>query len=163
MSALRPCAATAHTLIGRGYIASGKRLSVSTQQLTSCTPNPRHCGGTGGCSGATFQLAADYIARAGALTSDDVYPYTSGTTSETGECKYDPLSMPPVLTLKGYTQLSSNNKTEALAAIAKGPVSISVAASKWFLYGGGVFDGCTTAGDAISTFHLCYNTLSLKS
>ena len=29
---------------------------LSTQSLTSCTPNPLECGGTGGCYGSLAQL-----------------------------------------------------------------------------------------------------------
>ena len=141
--------AAAHTFIGRANIASGKDVSVSAQQITSCTPNPRKCGGSGGCQGATFQLAADYITKEGFLTTAEAYPYTSGSTGSTGSCKLD-ASMPRALTIGGYTELPKNNKTALLAEVAKGgPVSVSVAASKWFLYGGGVFDGCTSSKDGI--------------
>ena len=27
-----------------------------------CVPNPKSCGGTGGCSGATVELAMSYVA-----------------------------------------------------------------------------------------------------
>jgi cathepsin L len=141
--------ATAHTLNGRGNIASGTTVRVSTQQLTSCTPNPRHCGGTGGCFGATFQLAADYLIDAGFVTTEAAYPYISGRTEKTEDCRFDDLSMPPELSIRGYVSLPRNNKTALLEELTKGPVAVSVAASNWFLYGGGVFDGCTKQGDAI--------------
>jgi cathepsin L len=141
---------TSHTLLGRSFIASGKHISVSPQQLTSCTPNPRHCGGTGGCRGATFQLAADYLIGAGFLTTEKAYPYVSGTTEETGECEFDESSMPRSLSISGYVNLQRNNKTALLEQIAEGgPVSVSVAASAWFLYGGGIYDQCTKNGDAV--------------
>ncbi len=31
------------------------------QELVSCMSNPNSCGGTGGCSGATAELAFDYL------------------------------------------------------------------------------------------------------
>jgi cathepsin L len=140
--------ATAHTLIGRAFIESDKHITVSTQQITSCTPNTRHCGGTGGCKGATFQLAADYLQQTPFLTTEEAYPYRSGSTGSTGQCKFDDGSMPPSMSIGGYVDLPANNKTELLKEVARGgPVAVSVAASAWFLYGGGVFDGCSSQGD----------------
>jgi cathepsin L len=139
---------TTHTLLGRSFIKSGKHVSLSPQQITSCTPNPRHCGGSGGCHGATFQIAADYLVKEEFVTSEKAYPYRSGTSQETGDCKFDASSMPPVLSIGGYVELPKNNKTALLAEIARGgPVAVSVAASAWFLYGGGIFDGCSSQGD----------------
>lgn len=39
--------------------------SFSAQQLVNCVPNPRECGGTGGCMGATVELALAYAQHAG--------------------------------------------------------------------------------------------------
>ena len=44
---------------------TGSLLELSTQQLTSCTPNPNSCGGTGGCNGGTQELAFDYVTKNG--------------------------------------------------------------------------------------------------
>merc|ERR550514_1085701 len=32
----------------------GQNLKLSAQALVDCVPNPQHCGGTGGCDGATW-------------------------------------------------------------------------------------------------------------
>ncbi len=138
--------AAAHTLIGRAQIVSGKDIVVSQQQITACTPNPRHCGGTGGCRGATFQLAADYLMNEAGLASDEDYPYTAGSGS-TGTCKFDPFTMPPIMTISGYDELPKNNKTALLQELNNGPVSVSVAATTWSFYGGGLFNGCTKNKD----------------
>ena len=42
-------------------IASGQLEELSTQQMTSCAPNPLSCGGDGGCSGSTPPLGYSYI------------------------------------------------------------------------------------------------------
>merc|ERR1712025_562153 len=42
------------------------------------------CGGTGGCMGSIPQLGYTYIQLFGHVTEDD-YPYTSGTTTNTGD------------------------------------------------------------------------------
>merc|ERR1719384_1442243 len=67
-------------------LQTGKLLSLSPQQLTSCTPNPQKCGGSGGCSGATAQLAFNYTAQAGLSEIWD-YPYESGITGGSGACQ----------------------------------------------------------------------------
>jgi hypothetical protein len=45
--------------------------TFSAQQILECTPNPKKCGGTGGCKGATAELAMDYVARYGSQTEED--------------------------------------------------------------------------------------------
>ena len=41
-------------------IATGKLFIFSEQQILSCSVNPLQCGGTGGCSGATQEIAFNY-------------------------------------------------------------------------------------------------------
>ncbi|CAJ1433323.1 unnamed protein product, partial [Effrenium voratum] len=41
---------------------------LSAQQLVDCVPNPRNCGGSGGCSGATVELAMAYTLKNGLAT-----------------------------------------------------------------------------------------------
>merc|ERR1719394_1691528 len=67
-------------------LKTGHLLELSPQQLTSCTPNPDQCGGDGGCDGATASLAFSYTIKAG-ISSQWLYPYTSGITGMTGKCK----------------------------------------------------------------------------
>ena len=35
-------------------------VELSPQQIVSCSPNPMHCGGTGGCSGSIVQMGFTY-------------------------------------------------------------------------------------------------------
>jgi cathepsin L len=46
----------------------GGNRTFSVQQIISCTPNPEHCGGSGGCGGATPALALAYVSKAGCRT-----------------------------------------------------------------------------------------------
>jgi len=43
----------------------GLPAEFSTDQLVACTLNPHKCGGTGGCDGATAELAYEYVLRKG--------------------------------------------------------------------------------------------------
>merc|ERR1712130_705379 len=68
--------------------------------VTACTPNPLSCGGTGGCYGSIPQLGYTYIQLFGHVSETD-YPYTSGTTTETGDCMYDFTNTAPVVGITG--------------------------------------------------------------
>jgi len=119
-------------------IATGEAAPVlSPQQIVSCSPNPDHCGGSGGCDGSTQPLAFNYTETAG-LTSEKSYPYEGVT----GTC--DKSKIQPVGSNTGYVQLEKNNYTELMnALVTKGPISISVAAGGigWQLYFGGIMSG----------------------
>lgn len=47
---------------------------LSTQELVSCVHNPNQCGGTGGCEGATAELAYNYVANHG-IMKEESFPY----------------------------------------------------------------------------------------
>jgi hypothetical protein len=116
----------------------------SRQQLTSCTPNS-HCGGQGGCAGNVAKFALDYVQQAGGLIPESLYPYTSGDDGVTGECKADLVAKAPkIVSVGGFKSLAANDVDALLEALQKGPVTVSVAASAWHLYGGGIFNGCHT-------------------
>merc|ERR1719265_2661350 len=66
--------AAATVLEGHYEIYSGKFRTFSTQQMVSCTPNPRECGGKGGCSGATAELAMEWVLHHGCADETEV-PY----------------------------------------------------------------------------------------
>jgi cathepsin L len=126
------------TLESAVAIATGKLFVLSPQEIVSCSPNPDHCGGSGGCQGSTQQLAFNYTMSAGIVTESD-YPYQgmTGTCSKSKSAK-------PVAGIKGYVTVPPNNYTAFANAIAtKGPISITVAAGSmgWQMYSRGVFGG----------------------
>merc|ERR1719420_2496712 len=55
-------------------IASGKLLTLAPQTYVNCVKNPHQCGGTGGCEGATMELAFNLTADAGIALETDM-PY----------------------------------------------------------------------------------------
>lgn len=106
----------------------GKELSF--QQVVDCTPNPKHCGGTGGCHGATTELAFERARRYGIVMMD----------AYKGSCDEQ---VPSAVKIQGFVRLPENSASHLLHAVAtKGPVTVSVDAGPWFSYGGGVFSGC---------------------
>jgi len=127
------------TLESHLSIATGTASpKLSPQQIVSCSPNPQHCGGTGGCDGSTQPLAFNYTATAG-ITTESNYPYQGST----GTCQQSKIN--PVAYNKGYAELTVNSYTELVDAVAnKGPIAISIAAGGFAFqfYGGGVLKNC---------------------
>jgi cathepsin L len=68
--------ATVSMMDAHSELHQTKRKAFSPQQLVNCVPNPRECGGQGGCQGATVELGMAYIERMG-LTEDTETPYTA--------------------------------------------------------------------------------------
>ena len=122
-------------------IATGQLVELSPQQLTSCVANPRRCGGAGGCYGATCQLGFEYWKKVG-VTTNKLYPYTSGSSGRSGSCRFNAKKMPPVFRSTGYAQLPTNDAAAHVAALQKGPLGVSVASDKMMFYSSGVFDTC---------------------
>lgn len=106
-----------------------------------CAPNPDSCGGTGGCSGATAEIAFEYVTNSIGLLQEFQYPYTSYYGKDF-VCTM-PEDQEGVAGINGYVQLPTNNMTALMNAIATvGPVAVSVDASAWSAYSSGVFNGC---------------------
>jgi len=123
-------------------IETGNLPELSSQQVTACTPNTLHCGGTGGCMGSIPQLGYTYIQLFGHVTESD-YPYMSGTTAQTGDCEYDFENTAPVVGITGYNTLAANDQDAVMTHLAEvGPLGVAVYASGWGGYGGGVYTGC---------------------
>jgi cathepsin L len=120
-------------------IATGELFALSQQQITSCTPDPQECGGTGGCAGAIAELAFDYIKGKG-QQQEWTYPYTS-YTGNSGTCQ---TITEPVINISGYTKVAHNDADAVAHALAHaGPLAISVDASHWSDYETGVYSGCS--------------------
>jgi len=131
---------TTSALEAHADIHFGVSVPLSEQEVVSCTPNLHHCGGSGGCDGATAELALDYLAGKGGIAMDQDYQYTS-LYGDTGVCDAEKMKSPAVL-IGGYTSVPSNNLQALMYAVSKGPVVVAVDATPWSFYGGGVFNSC---------------------
>ena len=140
---------------------SGQR-SFSAQELVSCVPNLRKCGGTGKCGGATVELAFQYVMEHPLQTDADVpYDGTDGTCSHSSSLmqqrslRSSDLDVaavgfhgansdaPGMQFMSGWERLPENEYSPLLRAIyERGPVAVSVDASKWSSYESGIFDSC---------------------
>jgi len=125
-------------------IATNKTVQLSAQQMVSCTPNLNECGGSGGCNGATAELAFKYLVDNGGIAAEQTWAYTSGSGAD-GSCNKEQHKH---VTIAGFNTLPINQYWPLMQALYQaGPVVISVDASNWFMYDQGVFSGC--AKDAV--------------
>jgi len=117
-------------------VASGKLLVLAPQTYVNCVKNPGKCGGTGGCEGATMELAFNLTAQTGIALESDM-PYAGRDEA----CK----AYKAAVKVSGYVKNPTNDAAALETAVAtKGPQAITVAAEAWQFYGGGVFTGCTS-------------------
>jgi cathepsin L len=154
------CWAFAATAVLESHIAlqTSTLFELSEQELVSCVHNPHHCGGNGGCTGSTVEIAFDFVSQHG-MVDEWSFGYQSGhgakvnctimDEQDQSNIKDKNKNTPPsgtkikgaVASIVGFASLPSNSYRNLLQAVATmGPVAVSVAASSWGLYKGGVFD-----------------------
>jgi len=130
--------ASAETIESMWAISTGKLVELSEQNILDCVQNTHHCGGTGGCQGGTAEIAFEYVENKG-IASEWTYPYVS-YSGKNFACNSASSAFAKV---GGYVTLPANQPAPLMSAVADlGPIAISVDASNWHFYAGGVFDGC---------------------
>lgn len=157
--------ATSSMLEGRFEVANeGGGRTFSAQQLVNCVPNPRSCGGTGGCQGATVELAMSYIEKRGLKTNEEVQyqahlgrcqapvrgspRFSSSSFLEVEKHErheddhHDHDQGSATIGLRSWKKLPTNKALPLMNAVQNGPVAISVGAKPFHFYKGGVFDDC---------------------
>jgi cathepsin L len=113
---------------------------LGPQELVDCAANPRHCGGTGGCEGATAQVGFRFATEG--MSTMEQYPYTA----KDGKC--ESAGKPNQYAIDGFINVPTNDANALMAAVAfQGPISISVDANSWSSYEGGIYDGCKQNAD----------------
>lgn len=159
------CWAFASTAVLESHIAlqTGTLFELSEQELVSCAPNPQHCGGYGGCTGSTAEIAYNFVAKHG-IVQEWNFGYdsfhgqavncslTPGPSSLRGA---DSMFADSVASIAGYASLESNDYTTLMNAVAKlGPVAVSVACHPWIFYQSGVFYAPLNSTSATDINHL---------
>lgn len=136
--------AGATVLQAHTQIHTGKVRTFSAQQLVSCVQNPQHCGGDGGCRGATVELAYAWVMNNG-LAEDYQVPYAGAD----GSCGSNSTQIafstggPAAFGMHGWERLPENQYEPLLRALAeRGPVAVSVSGASWAVYENGIYDGC---------------------
>ena len=139
---------TTGALEGAYYIAHGKLLSFSEQQLVSCD-NLRNGGRDHGCNGGLMDNAFSWIQKNDGLCLEEDYPYTSGTTKSAGNCETT-CSVVSDSDIQSYHDVDANSDSAMMSALSQQPVSIAIQADQkdFQLYQSGVFTGsCGTQLD----------------
>jgi len=152
---------TALVLGAHAEIYGSSQATFSSQELVSCVPNRRHCGGSGGCDGATAELAMAYTLANGLKTDAVNSAFTKGSCDSSSSSSFlqaeggdnlqdagvrtaSPGNAGPSFNMLGWEKLPENEYQPLLRAVAEhGPVVISVAADGWDSYSSGIFDSCS--------------------
>lgn len=144
------------------YVGSVRNFSA--QQIISCAPDPRHCGGKGKCEGSTVELAFDWVLHKGCATQEEV-PYQgqdltekiakcSASSSLSGEHGLfgEPSDHGPNMLagsffgMIGYKKLVQNQESDLIQHLYQhGPVATSACADTWFEYDRGIIDSCNSS------------------
>jgi len=118
---------------------TSQKPTLSSQAMVSCTKNPRNCGGSGGCEGATVELAYEMVKEQGGIPMAVEWGYVSGFGS-TPECNTNVFKKASV-GITGYETLPSNKLHPLMQALYQtgGAIAVSVDATFWGMYSGGIF------------------------
>eukprot|EP00605_Chrysophyceae_sp_TOSAG23-4_P002492 GSChrysophyteH1.ASY1.ANO1.2755.1 assembled CDS len=111
----------------------GTLESFSEQNFVSCD-NRKNGGKDMGCNGGLMDNAFNWAAKNGGVCSEKDYPYTSGTTRQSGD----------------HTDVPTKSDDAMMSALTQQPVSIAIQADQkdFQLYKSGVFTGeCGTQLD----------------
>lgn len=122
----------------------GVLKELSPQQVTSCTTT------CDGCNGGNPIDAWGYVSGFGGQEPNSDYPYTSGTTGQTGSCKADASDVVEDAGAS-YTLIadSPSDESNMLAQLQDSPMSICVDATLWQTYTGGVITAASGCGTSI--------------
>lgn len=150
--------------------STNKLRTFAAQQIVTCVPNPRSCGGTGGCEGSTVELAFDWVLHNGCATEHDVPYKGEDLDANTAKCTdanlmskasdalairgdhHSPGSAASgaAFGMVGYKMLERNKYMPLMQALYQhGPVATSTAADQWYEYSSGVFDGCSNSTSTV--------------
>lgn len=130
-------------LEGAYQIKYGTLNSYSEQHLVSCDTLDS------GCNGGWMDNAFKWTKQNGGLCTESGYPYTSGSTGNSGSCSAS-CSKDSKVAPASYTDVTKNSDDALVDALSKQPVSVAIQANQpaFQLYKSGVLTGnCGTRLD----------------
>jgi len=111
------------------FIATGKLVSMSESQQVTCNKE-------GGCNECAFQFL-----KTNAACTEESFPY------ECPEKRTCPKCVAAMSVIRNYTVIQASNEAALMAAVARQPVAIGIAASGSFMsYSSGIFQGPCPGG-----------------
>lgn len=139
-------------------IKRGSFRKFSYNELLKCAPNPNHCGGSGGCSGSTVEVAMLYVAQQGLTDNQsamhcptefiELREHMAATTDWASillpGAHMVPESSPArAFGLVAWERLAQNKAEPLMRALVDwGPVAVTVSTDHWYGYHSGVFNDC---------------------
>jgi len=130
---------TTGSVEGCNFLATGKLVSLSEQNLMDCSTAQ----GNQGCDGGLMTQAMDYIISNGGIDTESSYPYTA----EDGTCNYNKANSGG--DLKKYVNVNAGDEKDLQAKVALGPTSVAIDASQssFQFYSTGVYNepACSTS------------------
>jgi len=131
---------------GQHFLATGKLVSLSEQNLVDCDHECMMYQGEEscdeGCNGGLQPNAYNYIISNNGIDTEASYPYEAIDQN----CAFNKATVGA--TISNYTMISTNETQMAAYLVANGPIAIAADAVEWQFYIGGVFDGpCGTELD----------------
>ncbi|TKY51638.1 Cysteine proteinase 15A [Spatholobus suberectus] len=126
---------TTGSIEGANFVATGKLLNLSEQQLVDCD---NKCDMTektacdNGCNGGLMTNAYNYLIEAGGLEEESSYPYTG----ERGECKFD--SEKIAVRITNFTNIPVDENQIAAYLVKHGPLAMGLNAIFMQTYIGGI-------------------------
>ncbi|CAN4126625.1 unnamed protein product [Withania somnifera] len=126
---------TTGSIEGANFIATGKLLNLSEQQLVDCDhtcdkKDKKAC--DSGCSGGLMTNAYKYLIEAGGIEEEDSYPYTG----KRGECKFKPDKV--AVKVSNFTNIPVDERQIAAYLVNHGPLAVGLNAVFMQTYIGGV-------------------------
>jgi len=115
---------------GQHFIQTGELLKLSEQQCVDCDDE------SFGCSGGWQDNCMYYVQDNGGISLEEDYPYTAGTDACFAPW-FGPVNVKEVYHVKSYSE------SQLMAAIAQGPVSVTIDADAtvFHAYTSGVISG----------------------
>ncbi|XP_059628357.1 probable cysteine protease RD19D [Cornus florida] len=126
---------TTGSIEGANFLATGKLLNLSEQQLVDCdhtcdAKEKDAC--NNGCLGGLMTTAYKYLIEVGGLEDQDSYPYTG----KCGECKFKPEKV--AVRVMNFTNVPIDENQIAANLVHHGPLAVGLNAVFMQTYIGGV-------------------------
>ncbi|PAN13924.1 hypothetical protein GQ55_2G361100 [Panicum hallii var. hallii] len=121
---------------GANFLATGKLLNLSEQQLVDCDHTcsavaRNEC--NNGCAGGLMTNAYAYLMESGGLMEQREYPYTGAP----GPCRFDPARA--AVRVANFTAVPAGDERQTRAALVRrGPLAVGLNAAFMQTYVGGV-------------------------
>ncbi|KAK4437731.1 Cysteine protease RD19A [Sesamum alatum] len=127
---------TTGALEGANFLATGKLVSLSEQQLVDCDHecDPEEKGSCdSGCNGGLMNSAFEYTLKAGGLMREEDYPYTG---TDHGTCKFDKTKI--AAKVANFSVVPIDEEQIAANLVKNGPLAVAINAVFMQTYIGGV-------------------------